>query len=374
MGDICKVSVAVITYNQVDYIRACLDSILAQNTAFDFEIVIHDDASTDGTTEILCEYEGKYPDRIRTVCEIDNLYSQHISFILPFMNNETKGKYIAFCEGDDFWTDNDKLQLQYEALEKHLECDMCACRGCTITEDGEREISPIRPMRHDGILTVEDVILGGGQYLVSAGLFFRREMCGNMMGMSALDYSLQIRGALRGGMYYIDKNMAVYRRYSKGSWTNRVLHNEKLLISQWEREKKLLETFDRVTDGKYHEVIEKRMQAYIPFSVQLEENRQAIIDAINSCEHPCYMWGLGRRGKSMEAFLEKEKLSIDGVCDAVNSDIGLTDDHGNRIFTTDYVLQNAKTILVSARVAYDDLVIAGFENVLIDLQQYMPFG
>ncbi len=374
MGRKCEVSVICNTYNQIDYICKALDSILSQKVSFEYEVIVHDDASTDGTTDIIREYETRYPDIIKAVCEEENQYSQGKSFFRTLIDNHVNGKYIALCEGDDYWIDNDKLRLQYEALENHPECDMCACWGCTVTEDGKQEVSQIRPRTEDGILSMEEVILGGGQYLVTAGLVFRRSMCDDMLGLSALDYSLQMLGALRGGMVYIDRKMAVYRRYSKGSWTNRVLKDDKNLKIQWDIEKRLLQTLDDNTEKKYHDTIIERLKAYRSFEEQLEENKTVIVETARNSEHPMFIWGLGRRGKSLERFFDKLNISVDGVCDAINENIGTSDEYDNRIVHTEYVLKNAKTILASTRWAYDDLKKADLNIKIIDFQQYMPFG
>lgn len=370
----CEVSVLCTTYNQAIYLRKALDSIISQVTDFPFELIIHDDASNDGTIDIIREYEKNYSDRIRGVIEEENQYSKGVDYIFKVINKYATGKYIAFCEGDDFWTDTDKLQIQRDALNSHPECDMCACLGSTITEDGETEVSLISPLDRDGVLPLSDVIIGGGQYLVTAGLLFRKEICENMFGLDSLDYSFQIRGALRGGIYYIHRNMAVYRRYAKGSWTNNVLRNSQELDKQWDKERKLLHSFDQHTNYLYHAVIQERLKAYTPFEDQLEENKEAIQAIFRSCEHPVYIWGMGRRGTSLEAYCRKKGFMIAGVCDAANMDIGKETSCGNRICSTEEVLADAKTILASNRFAYYDLVDSDYDGELINFQQYMPYG
>ncbi len=370
----CEVSVLCTTFNQEPYLRDALDSIISQNTEFEYEIIIHDDASTDGTTSIIREYVAKFPNLLKVIYETDNQYSKGYDFIEPIVKNIAKGKYVAVCEGDDYWIDSNKLQIQYDALESHPECDMCACWGCTVTEDGNREVSQIRPLNYDGILEPEQVILGGGQYLVTAGLFFRKSMYDNMLGLDSLDYSWQMRGAIRGGIYYIDKKMAAYRRYAKGSWTNEVLCNDDKLKLQWEKERGLLRILDKNTDGLYHSVIEERLKAYTSFDEQIDKRKSDILDLINECERPRFLWGIGRRGKSLENFFKNEGIAIDGVCDAINENIGLKDERGNTIFHTDYVTENAATILTSTQWAYNDLIKMELKGRLVGLQMFMPYG
>lgn len=112
------VTVQCLTYNHAAYISQCLDGFLMQKTTFKFEVLVHDDASTDGTTEILKEYVSKYPDIIKPIIETENQYGKMgFSGIFTLMNQRSKGKYIAFCEGDDYWIDPLKLQKQVDFLE-----------------------------------------------------------------------------------------------------------------------------------------------------------------------------------------------------------------------------------------------------------------
>jgi glycosyltransferase involved in cell wall biosynthesis len=96
-----------------------------QKTSFPFEVLIHDDASTDGTAEIIQEYQAKYPEIIKPILRKENLYSQGVRGINRFNFERVQGKYIALCEGDDFWTDPKKLQIQFDFMESHPEYSLC---------------------------------------------------------------------------------------------------------------------------------------------------------------------------------------------------------------------------------------------------------
>lgn len=112
------VSISCMTYNHAPYIRKCLDGFLLQQTNFAFEIIIHDDASADGTTGIIEEYASKYPGFIFPLLQKENLYSKGIRGLSTRYNYpRCRGKYIAVCEGDDYWTDPLKLQKQVDFLE-----------------------------------------------------------------------------------------------------------------------------------------------------------------------------------------------------------------------------------------------------------------
>lgn len=117
------VSVICLTYNHAPYIRECMDGFLMQKTDFPFEVIIHDDASTDGTTEIVKEYATKYPDIIKPIIQTENQYSKHnnFGFIMEDCFSFAKGEFIAYCEGDDFWIDSKKLQKQVSFLKENQE-------------------------------------------------------------------------------------------------------------------------------------------------------------------------------------------------------------------------------------------------------------
>lgn len=119
------VSIRSITYNHEPYISQALDGFLMQKTDFPFEIVVHDDASTDKTADIIRAYEKKYPQIIKPIYEIENQYSKNDGSIGRKMNPLLTGKYIAFCEGDDFWIDPQKLQKQVDFLENNPDYGMC---------------------------------------------------------------------------------------------------------------------------------------------------------------------------------------------------------------------------------------------------------
>jgi glycosyltransferase involved in cell wall biosynthesis len=118
-----KVSVCCTCYNQEKYIRQCLEGFVMQITNFDFEILVHDDASTDDTIKILKEYELNYPKLLRCIYQEENQFGKKnvfTGFLLP----QSKGKYIALCEGDDYWTDPYKLQKQIDLLDS-TNSDFC---------------------------------------------------------------------------------------------------------------------------------------------------------------------------------------------------------------------------------------------------------
>lgn len=120
------VSIACITFNQAKYIRQCLDGFVMQKTTFPVEIVIHDDASTDGTQDIIMEYVERYPQfQWKPILQKENQYSKGKGILVPLVYPECTGKYIALCEGDDYWCDEYKLQKQADFLEQNPDYVLC---------------------------------------------------------------------------------------------------------------------------------------------------------------------------------------------------------------------------------------------------------
>ena len=120
------VSICCLVYNHEPYLRECFDGFMMQKTNFDFEVLVHDDASTDNSASIIREYETKYPDIFKPIYQTENQYSKGVKVSATFNFPRTKGKYIAMCEGDDYWTDPLKLQKQVDFLETHPDYAMCS--------------------------------------------------------------------------------------------------------------------------------------------------------------------------------------------------------------------------------------------------------
>ncbi len=135
MNESVQVSIICTTYNHEKYIRKCLDGFVMQKDVT-FEIIIHDDASTDNTANIIREYEKKYPALFKPIYQTENQHSKRVKFITQYMVPLISGRYVAFCEGDDYWTDPHKLKKQFDALENHPDCLMCAHIAREINEDG----------------------------------------------------------------------------------------------------------------------------------------------------------------------------------------------------------------------------------------------
>lgn len=128
------VSIRCLVYNHEQFLRQCLDGFVMQKTNFAFEAIVHDDASTDNSAAIIREYAEKYPDIIKPIYETENQYSKNDGSLCRIMNEACQGKYIALCEGDDYWIDPYKLQKQINFLENNPDYMMCFTRANVLYE------------------------------------------------------------------------------------------------------------------------------------------------------------------------------------------------------------------------------------------------
>lgn len=253
--DIC-VSVICLTYNHAAWIRDALEGFVQQNTDFRYEVLVHDDASTDETAQIIREYEKRYPGLVKGIYEEENQYSQNVQIIEEIVMPYVRGRYLALCEGDDYWTDCNKLQKQVDILEAHPEIDICAHKSRILQNGSLAGAFP--KCDRERIFSVEEVIFGGGSFVPTASIVCRRSVRDIHYRFSdymSLDYTWQIQGALHGGMYYLPEAMSVYRRNVGGSWTLRIHDDKAYHIEHLLSDKKMLQLLDADTNGQYHAVI-----------------------------------------------------------------------------------------------------------------------
>lgn len=223
------VSICCITYNHENYIRDAIDGFLMQKTDFPFEIIIHDDASTDTTADIIREYEKKYPDVIKPIYQTENQHSKGKRATL-FTFKAARGKYIALCEGDDYWIDPLKLQKQITEMEKRPECYISFHPAIWRRVNGSRDGRPLG-LHSDKTTTfsTEEVILGGGEFMHTGSIVLNRSTIPRITSFFDIakdapvgDYYVQILGAEHGGALYLSDVMSVYRSGIPGSWSERI--------------------------------------------------------------------------------------------------------------------------------------------------------
>ncbi len=227
-GALPMVSVCIQTYQHEDYIKECLDSVLSQQTNFPFEIILGEDDSTDKTREICSAYAEKYPGIIRLFLRsakdkifINGRKTGRFNFISNLQ--AARGKYIALLDGDDYWTDPQKLQKQFGYMESHPGCSICFHR-ILLRLEPHRIIKPSKPKlpTTSAHLTWHDLVKEN--MINSNSSFFLRSNLDDIPDWfwqtPFLDYPIHIEGARKGYIGFLNDTMAVYRIHKKGMWTS----------------------------------------------------------------------------------------------------------------------------------------------------------
>lgn len=214
-GDSVKLSVRVITYNHVRFVRDALDSILMQKVSFPFEIVVGDDGSSDGTREILLAYQRSHPRIIRLLLAERNMGGRH-NFVRTF--EACRGKYIALLDGDDYWTAPDKLEQQVSFLERHADYAICFHDALCVEEDGSRPACRFVGPSIPEDLSLADILVGDVMP-PSSGVVLR-SLTGKLpawfQDVPAGDWPLYILSAKHGRIRYLRQVSSVYRRHAGG--------------------------------------------------------------------------------------------------------------------------------------------------------------
>jgi glycosyltransferase involved in cell wall biosynthesis len=213
------VSVWCSTYNHEKYIARTIEGFLKQKTNFEIEIFVHDDASTDNTASIIREYAAKYP-QIKPIYQTENKFSVDKSYLNKLMFQKTQGKYTALCEGDDYWTDAQKLQKQIDFLEANNDFAICFHNTKVIHEDGSREPSLFN-INQKEVTTFDD--LARGNYIMTPSCVYRNRLFGDFpdwfFKSKIGDWPLHLLNAQYGKIKYLDEVMAVYSVHGGGVWS-----------------------------------------------------------------------------------------------------------------------------------------------------------
>lgn len=264
------VSVVTITYNQEKYIRQTLESFVAQQTDFKFEIVVADDHSTDKTADIVKEFAGKYPELFRPILRKKNIGAQKNSISALKAAN---GKYIALCEGDDYWTDPKKLQRQVDFLEKNPQFGLCFHPVRVFFENKEAAdfIFP-DTKEHGSVFTVKRLLKDN--FIQTNSVMYRRQDYKDIKDdVMPLDWYLHLYHAQFGKIGFINKVMSAYRRHSGGMWWNSHQDMDEI----WKKHSlsyiKLFAEFMRMygSDPQYREIIYKSMFSIFNIAIDMDK-------------------------------------------------------------------------------------------------------
>lgn len=250
------ISICCAAYNHENYIEEALNGFLIQETKFPFEIIVHDDASTDSTTSIIRQYEKKYPRIIKPIYQIENKYSQGFKIGAHFLYPKAKGIYLAFCEGDDYWICKNKLENQILFLEKNPDIYL-SIHPAHILTDGNLVGLSVRHSSSETILSPKLVYTTSGQFCATASMVVVKERIESLpeffFNVPVGDFFIQALAGIN-GIHYFPDICSVYRLGNVGSWTNTVFNNhEQYLLKSTKMLKSLndLHLYLRYPDNKY---------------------------------------------------------------------------------------------------------------------------
>ncbi len=210
-------SVCLITFNQVDYIRQTIESIIGQRITYTWNLIIADDCSSDGTMEILEEFKSRNPELIKLILQEKN--------VGPAKNwrdllNAASGKYIAYCEGDDYWIDANKIQTQINFLEGHEEYVGCFHNSEERYEHENKSSFLYCNYPSAQKITFRD--LSFANVIPSCSMVYRNKLFADfpewIFRLKMGDWPLHLLNAQFGDYWYIPKIMAVHRLHSNSTW------------------------------------------------------------------------------------------------------------------------------------------------------------
>jgi glycosyltransferase involved in cell wall biosynthesis len=278
-GTIPLVATSTLTYNHEPFIRDCLDGILMQKTTFPVRVVVFEDCSTDATREIVKEYQTKYPNLFVTVFAPHNTYGkpERREALKPYFEARAVAKYIALCEGDDYWTDPLKLQKQVEFLESNLEFSGCShsCKIKYLERNTEKVI------RYKGKSEIDlGYYLKNNIFMQTATLMLKKTVIENYPlwtnGLFAGDFVLKYIILSHGKIKHLEDVMSVYRKDVPGSWSKLKLTQERIDKEYYDNVFALLK-INKLTNYLYaDEVIyknKKLLSNYIARSITIRTKR-----------------------------------------------------------------------------------------------------
>lgn len=291
-----KVSVLIITYNQEEYITSAIKSALAQATNFDYEIIVGEDASTDRTREIVLNLQEQHPNKIRLLLR-DAADSEHeramgiggkSNFIKGLQS--CQGKYIALLDGDDYWTDVNKLQKQVDFLDSNPDFAISYHNAIMVFEAGDKEACNLIPANHKADSGLLDLLLVN--FIPTCSAVFRRGLYGDLPDwfytLKLGDWPLHLMNAQHGKLGYIDEVMAVYRRHEAGYWARKGEEDQALEII------KMLDCIDGYLDSAYKKEIRVAKTRWYYYLAQLSHGRGDRTKTRRFLRK--YFWLRGRKG------------------------------------------------------------------------------
>lgn len=279
-----KVSVYCLVYNHEKYLRSALRGFISQKTHFDYEVFVHDDASTDDSKRIIQEFARQYPQVIKPIYQEVNQYSKGISIFSTYILPKMSGEYIAVCEGDDCWTDPLKLQRQVDFLDAHPEYVACV-HNTTIKDMRTKRKREMYEVCQDKDILFVDAVRGHDYSYHLSSLMYRIQYAyqekpsfyAAAKRARIGDYPLAILLTLSGKVRFLNYNMSLYRIGTESSWTKRMILDMDQTAYVCECLAEMLEEVNQFTEYRYDEIVKeeilKRRYSSLLFQEKYEELR-----------------------------------------------------------------------------------------------------
>jgi glycosyltransferase involved in cell wall biosynthesis len=253
-----KCSIICNTYNHEHVIHRAIDGFMMQKVNFEIEVLIHDDASTDRTQEIIRQYEKKYPNLIKPIFQKENQTCQGHS-VTQINIERAQGEYIAICEGDDYWTHPDKLQKQIDFLDNNpdFSCVGHASYIKNINNPFKTKIWSFK--KENSKLHIEEIIRNRGIVFPYNSIVFRTNMekyPSFFDEFKVADVKRILFSAIKGNVFYFNQAMSVYQVGIRNSWTERVRLNRQNIVEHYLKEIDFYKNLNRYSEYRYSQYID----------------------------------------------------------------------------------------------------------------------
>lgn len=278
------VSVICTVFNHEKFLRKCLDGFVMQKTTFQYEVILHDDCSTDTSKDIIKEYVQKYPDILIPVYQTENQYSQGISIVREYIAPKVRGRYIALCEGDDYWCDENKLQRQYDYMEQNRNCVLCTHN--TIRHDLQNKIEDTVFNQWKTVHRLSDNEVFVRYKVHTSSFFFKRDFLEKPDYAKKYwfgDYVRLTTAYAKGEVVCLPWVMSVYNWHNPGSVTSQhQVSGIDVLLKKISMQGEYLSEYNQVTNYQYNAAIRQKQDNIIldcferkqEYNIQNTENRK----------------------------------------------------------------------------------------------------
>lgn len=368
-----KVSIFCLTYNHKQFIKNAIEGFINQKVDFDYEIIIFDDASTDGTSEIVRSYALKYPNLIRAHLAHKNTYNHpDIRRLSIEYNKEViSGKYVALCEGDDYWIYDRKLQKQYEWMEEHLNITLCVHNSIRYDAKANEVIPQIIDM-DTGYIDDEETFFCSHGRIPTASFFYRAEMFAKIPPICekclVADDPLRWWLAYCGDVFYMDKVWSVRNYMHEGSWNYSRKSNLEFEEKHQRCYLQFVLGFDKETNYKFHSYLRKIQydlcESSILLRVQDEYDSEMLKNRIKECKSYCNIEGAMLYEK---VFVLLQRGSND-YCDKV---IDRSKEHKGKFYIYGAGIEAKKSVqLLEKKIDFQGFVISAIHDEKTELMGY----